>query len=121
MKARSFPVGHPNILTRDTLLLPPNNPLPWTTPKHNIYKGLLLVRVEPPNFMNGNLPPVLPYRTHDGRLTFPLCAKCANNRQQRPCTHRERERSWLTGYTHVELNYALERGYKVVDIYEVNI
>nr|CAD2165765.1 unnamed protein product [Meloidogyne enterolobii] len=119
MKARSFPVGHPNILTRDTLLLPPNNPLPWTTPKHNIYKGLLLVRVEPPNFMNGNLPPVLPYRTHDGRLTFPLCAKCANNRQQRPCTHRERERSWLTGYTHVELNYALERGYKVVDIYEV--
>nr|CAD2201993.1 unnamed protein product [Meloidogyne enterolobii] len=118
MKARSFPIGHPNVLTRDTLLLPPNNPLPWTTPKHNIYKGLLLVRVQPPNFMNGNLPPVLPYRTHDGRLTFPLCAKCADNRQQRPCTHGERERSWLTGYTHVELNYALERGYKVVDIYE---
>nr|CAD2204285.1 unnamed protein product [Meloidogyne enterolobii] len=106
-------------LTRDTLLLPPNNPLPWTSPEHNIYKGLLLVRVQPPNFMNGNLPPVLPYRTHDGRLTFPLCAKCADNRQQRPCTHGERERSWLTGYTHVELNYALERGYKVVDIYEV--
>nr|CAD2205395.1 unnamed protein product [Meloidogyne enterolobii] len=119
MKARSFPIGHPNVLTRDTLLLPPNNPLPWTSPEHNIYKGLLLVRVQPPNFMNGNLPPVLPYRTHDGRLTFPLCAKCADNRQQRPCTHGERERSWLTGYTHVELNYALERGYKVVDIYEV--
>uniref|UniRef100_A0A914N8J3 DNA-directed DNA polymerase n=1 Tax=Meloidogyne incognita TaxID=6306 RepID=A0A914N8J3_MELIC len=119
MKARTFPIGHPDVLTRDTLLLPPNNPLPWTTPEHNIYKGLLLVRVQPPNFMNGNLPPVLPYRTHDGRLTFPLCAKCADNRQQRPCTHGERERSWLTGYTHVELNYALERGYKVVDIYEV--
>nr|CAD2207486.1 unnamed protein product [Meloidogyne enterolobii] len=99
MKARSFPIGHPNVLTRDTLLLPPNNPLPWTSPEHNIYKGLLLVRVQPPNFMNGNLPPVLPYRTHDGRLTFPLCAKCADNRQQRPCTHGERERSWLTGYT----------------------
>nr|CAD2199872.1 unnamed protein product [Meloidogyne enterolobii] len=123
MKSRPFPIGHPNVLTRETLLDSSNNNnnnrLPWTIPEHNIYKGLLLVRVQPPTCLPGNLPPLLPYRTFDGRLTFPLCAKCADDKQQRPCAHSSRERSWLTGYTHVELNAALEYGYKVVDIYEV--
>uniref|UniRef100_A0A914NER9 DNA-directed DNA polymerase n=1 Tax=Meloidogyne incognita TaxID=6306 RepID=A0A914NER9_MELIC len=122
MKSRPFPVGHPHVLTRETLLDPSNNnnnPLPWTNPEHNIYKGLLLVKIEPPTCLPGNLPPLLPYRTHDGRLTFPLCARCADDKQQQPCTHSNRERSWLTGYTHVELNAGLEHGYKVVDIYEV--
>jgi len=121
MKSRPFPIGHPHVLTRETLLHPPYNPLPWTAPEHNNFKGLLLVRVQPPSSLPGNIPPLLPYRTHDGRLTFPLCSKCADDRQQRPCTHSNRERSWLTGYTHVELNSALELGYKVVDIYEVII
>jgi len=115
MKAREFPIGHPTVLTRETLL----NTLPWTRPNNNAYKGLLLVRVLPPTSIRGFLPPLLGYRTHDGRLTFPLCAACADDRQQHQCHHSEKQRSWLSGYTHVELNKALELGYKVIDVHEV--
>uniref|UniRef100_A0A914P3H5 Uncharacterized protein n=1 Tax=Meloidogyne incognita TaxID=6306 RepID=A0A914P3H5_MELIC len=87
MKAREFPIGHPTILTRETLL----DSLPWTRPNDNVYKGLLLVRVVPPASIRG-LPPLLGYRTHDGRLTFPLCAACADDRQQHQCHHSEKQR-----------------------------
>ena len=118
MKAREFPIGYPDVLTRETLTQPPNAILPWTHPRHNRYKGLLLVRVLPPTSMNG-LPPLLGYRTHDGRLTFPLCSSCADNKQQQQCRHSMKQRSWISGYTHVELNKALELGYQILDIYEV--
>nr|CAD2183600.1 unnamed protein product [Meloidogyne enterolobii] len=116
MKARSFPIGHPSVLTREVLLS--STSLPWTSTEQNIYQGLLLVRVLPPTTLNG-LPPLLAYRTYDGRLTFPFCSTCANNKQQRHCRHGDRQRSWVSGYTHVELNRAIELGYKVIDIHEV--
>jgi len=118
MKARSFPIGHPSVLTREVLLS--STSLPWTSTEQNIYQGLLLVRVLPPTTLNG-LPPLLAYRTYDGVLTFPFCSTCANNKQQRHCRHGDRQRSWVSGYTHVELNRAIELGYKVIDIHEVFI
>jgi len=118
MKAREFPVGYPVVLTKETLTQPPNAPLPWTQPRHNRYKGLLLVRVLPPQSMQG-FPPLLGFRTSDGRLTFPLCAHCANNKQQQQCRHSIEKRSWVSGFTHVELNKALELGYMILDIFEV--
>ncbi|KAL3095260.1 hypothetical protein niasHT_020411 [Heterodera trifolii] len=76
---------------------------------------LLLVRVlAPRNFRV----PLLGYRTNDGRFTFPLCAWCADLRQQRPCRHGDDKRSWVTAYTHVELNKALQLGYVVTDLFE---
>jgi hypothetical protein len=114
MKARQFPVGNPQVMTRETIHL--QAPLPWLQEEQNLFKGLLLVRVLPPGKMNK---PLLPYRTTDGRLTFPLCALCANRCQQRPCRHNDRQRSWVTGYTHEELNKALRLGYVVLDVHEV--
>ena len=121
MKSKQFPIGHPVVLTRETLLKPPNAPFPWTLPEHNTYKGLLLVRVLPPTTIMQGTPPLLGYRTHDGRLTFPLCAACADNKEQHICHHGDKKRSWVSGYTHVELNKALQLGYKVVDVHEVFI
>ena len=116
MKARPFPVGNPEVYTREHL--PNCPPLPWrrfpTT--INPYKGLLYVRVLAPTTLRL---PLLPYRTLDGRLTFPLCALCADRRQQRPCQHRDDQRAWSAAYTHAELNKALELDYQVLDIHEV--
>lgn len=115
MKVNPFPVGNPRVLTRETLLQ--QSPIPWTSPAANKYRGILLVRMLPPTAMRL---PLLGYRTRDGRFTFPLCAHCADQRQQRPCRHGPDKRSWVAGYTHVELNKALELGYRVTDVYEVN-
>ncbi|KAL3088910.1 hypothetical protein niasHT_028686 [Heterodera trifolii] len=116
MKANRFPVGNPRVLTREVLLHPPTTPLPWTAPENNIFRGLLLVRVLAPRNIRV---PLLGYRTKDGRFTFPLCAWCADRRQQRPCRHGDDKRSWVTAYTHVELNKALQLGYVVTDLFEV--
>lgn len=116
MKVNPFPVGNPRVMTRETLLQPPTAPLPWTTPVANTFHGILLVRVLPPQHMRI---PLLGYRTRDARFTFPLCATCADQRQQRPCRHGVDKRSWVAAYTHVELNKALQLGYRVTDLYEV--
>lgn len=114
MKTRPFPVGHPRVLTREQI----EPALPWTEAQQNGYKGVLKVRVLPSSTHPLRIP-LLPYRTLDGRLTFPLCAKCADKRQQRPCRHEERQRSWVAAYTHVELNRALQLGYRVLECFEV--
>uniref|UniRef100_A0A914I8M8 DNA-directed DNA polymerase n=1 Tax=Globodera rostochiensis TaxID=31243 RepID=A0A914I8M8_GLORO len=114
MKVNPFPVGNPRVLTREVLLEPPTPSLPWTTPTE--FRGLLLVRVLPPRNIRI---PLLGYRTQDGRFTFPLCAWCADRKQQRPCRHSPEKRSWVSAYTHVELNKALELGYVVTDLFEV--
>jgi hypothetical protein len=115
MKARPYPVGNPDVLTRETIQQ--QAPTPWYRPEQNPYKGILQVRVLPP--ANLPTPPLLPYRTTDGRLTFPLCGMCANKCQQRRCRHSNQKRSWVTAYTHAELNRALELGYVVTDVHEV--
>uniref|UniRef100_A0A914HIJ6 DNA-directed DNA polymerase n=1 Tax=Globodera rostochiensis TaxID=31243 RepID=A0A914HIJ6_GLORO len=114
MKVNPFPVGNPRVLTREVLLQPPVPPLPWTAPTEA--RGLLLVRVLAPRDIRV---PLLGYRTPDGRFTFPLCAWCADRRQQRPCRHGPDKRAWVSAYTHVELNKALELGYQVTDVFEV--
>ncbi|KAL3075850.1 hypothetical protein niasHT_032053 [Heterodera trifolii] len=116
MKANRFPVGNPRVVTREVLLHPPTAPLPWTSPENNSFRGLLLVRVLAPRNIRV---PLLGYRTKDGRFTFPLCGWCADRRQQRPCRHGDDRRSWVTAYTHVELNKALQLGYVVTDLFEV--
>ncbi|KAL3122347.1 hypothetical protein niasHT_000566 [Heterodera trifolii] len=116
MKVNPFPVGNPRVLTREVLLQPPTTPLPWTCSSNNTFRGLLLVRVLAPRLIRV---PLLGYRTKDGRFTFPLCAWCADRRQQRPCQHDNYKRSWVCAYTHVELNKALQLGYIVVDLFEV--
>ncbi|KAL3093884.1 hypothetical protein niasHS_004724 [Heterodera schachtii] len=116
IKVNPFPVGNPRVLTREVLLQPPTTPLPWTCSSNNMFRGLLLVRVLAPRLIRV---PLLGYRTKDGRFTFPLCAWCADRRQQRPCQHGDDKRSWVCAYTHVELNKALQLGYNVVDLFEV--
>lgn len=55
-----------------------------------------------------------------GRLIFPLCCACAEI-NSKACIHEVRERSWISGYTHFELNAALKLGYKVLDLFEVKL
>lgn len=64
--------------------------------------------------------PLLPYRTKKERLVFCLCAKCADNEvKDNNCKHSVKQRSWISGYTHVELNKALSIGYSVLEVHEV--
>jgi hypothetical protein len=127
MKVKKFPVGLPNVLTRERLLSRMNEEgagqqqLPWTSSAQNPYKGFIFCKILPPTpAVLGERKALLPYRTSDKRLTFPLCCLCAEKQQQHRCQHSNEQRSWILAYTHTELNAALDLGYAVTDLFEVS-
>lgn len=95
-------VGHPHIITE--------NFDDVTT-----YFGLIKCTVLPPR---GLFHPVLPYRTQ-GKLMFPLCKTCADTCSQTSCTHSENERAIQGTWCSVEVEKALEKGYRILAIHEV--
>lgn len=101
-KTCRYPVGHPEIVTRDFADL-------------SSYFGLAKVKVIPPR---GLFHPVLGYRT-GGKLTFSLCRTCVECQQQESCTCTESQRSWIGTYCTPELEKAIEKGYQISKIYEV--
>ena len=115
MKYCEFPIGYPTLLARETFA----NMQPWTKPEDNPYKGIIYCRVTAPDHLKR---PLLPYRTQDKRLVFPLCRRCADEHNQlKPCPHYDdKDRSWVEGFTHAELNKALSLGYVVREVFEVH-
>ncbi|CAB4018178.1 DNA polymerase [Paramuricea clavata] len=101
-KYGEYPVGHPEIITENF------QPI-------SDYFGLVKCSVLPPRALYH---PVLPYRTQ-GKLMFPLCRTCADNLQQEPCHHSDAERALHGTWVTLELEKALEKGYKLVRIDEV--
>jgi hypothetical protein len=120
MKYGEFPVGPPRLVVVKEL--PPGflPAFPWTRPEDNPFRGLMLCKVMAPRAMQPpQLPPLLPYISQ-GKLFFPLCARCADDRRvQQGCPHTVEQRSWVSGFTHLEVNRALQLGYQLLDVYEV--
>ena len=95
-------VGRPHIITENFYDI-------------STYFGLIKCTVLPPRRL---FHPVLPYRTQ-GKLMFPLCKTCADTCNQTPCTHSERERAIQGTWCSVELEKALEKGYRILQMHEV--
>ncbi|XP_065208479.1 uncharacterized protein LOC135837206 [Planococcus citri] len=101
----NYPIGHP---------VKYFNP-PQYNPK---WFGVIKCKILPPNNLHI---PVLPTKVKmekSEKLVFPLCKKCAEN-QQRNCNHNESERALTGTWSTVEVAKALEKGYKMLNIYEV--
>lgn len=95
-------IGHPRIITENFGDV-------------SAYFGLVKCTVLPPR---GLFHPVLPYRTQ-GKLMFPLCKTCADACAQAPCVHSECERSIQGTWCSVELEMAVEKGYRILQMHEV--
>lgn len=95
-----FPVGHPI-----KIFMPEKYNPDWF--------GYIKFRVLPPK---GLYHPVLPIK--EEKLIFPLCLKCASNKKQK-CSHSDNERAFVGTWTTPEIKKALEKGYKILQIYEV--
>ena len=104
-KYSRYPIGHPEIITRDFLPLD----------KFHEYFGIAKVKILPPR---GLYHPVLPYRS-SGKLKFPLCRTCADKETQTCCQCSEDERAITGTYCTPEINKAIEKGYKLQKVYEV--
>ena len=61
---------------------------------------------------------MLPYRSN-GKLKFLLCRTCADLEQQTPCTCSDEKRAITGTYCTPELSKAIDKGYKILKVYEV--
>jgi len=78
--------------------------------------GIAKVLILPPKTL---LHPVLPYRCKDGKLVFPLCAKCSEENNQSDCYCCDKERSWVGTFCSGEIEAALDMGYEILNWYEI--
>ena len=100
-------------------------PLIYTNPRDqdiHHYFGVAKVDILAPEFL---FHPVLPYRA-GGKLTFPLCAACVKEEQEKPwlertniCCHTDQERALRGTWATIELQKAVQLGYRILKIHEV--
>ena len=105
-----YPIGHPTILTQ-----------PRDQDITN-YFGIALVDILAPAQL---FHPVLPVRSKN-KLTFPLCAACVKQEQDKPmlersdvCNHTPEERMLRGTWATPEIKKAVEKGYHLLQIHEV--
>lgn len=102
-KYGTYPVGHP-VVVRENF------------EDVSTYEGIIKCKVLPPE---GLFHPVLPYRV-GAKLMFPLCRTCAEGLvSELTCEHSDDERSLIGTWVSIELKKAIEKGYKVVEMFEV--
>ncbi|XP_074645914.1 uncharacterized protein LOC141902174 [Tubulanus polymorphus] len=99
----SYPIGHPTVITENFGDI-------------KDYYGLIKCRILPPR---GLYLPILPYRAN-GKLTFPLCRSCAEDSNQcERCRHSEDERAITGTWVSLEIQKAVELGYRIIGIFEI--
>lgn len=99
-----YPVGTPSLLLGDKL---------QNRDVFNI-NGIIKCRLIPPRNL---FHPVIPIKM-DNYLMFVLCHQCGKQRNETECKHTEDERSFTGTYVSNELRVAVEKGYKIVTIFE---
>jgi hypothetical protein len=101
-----FPVGHP-----ETILKSKEFDENWF--------GTIKCKILPPRKLyHPVLPPKIKVKTYE-KLLFPLCNSCAKS-QTKKCKHNEEEKCLIGTWCTNEIQKALEKGYKILEIYEVH-
>ena len=102
-----YPVGEPEFIDMNDI------PRPFNL---NDYFGIISCEVTAPEKL---YIPVLPHKTKAGKLTFPLCTECVENKIT-ICTHfNQRCRNLIGCWTSVELELAVSEGYIIQQVYQI--
>ena len=100
-----YPVGHP-----EKIIKPKSYNKNWF--------GIIKCRILPPRNLYHPVLPVKVKMDKNEKLLFPLCLECAI-KKCRKCHHTENERMITGTWSTIEVNKAIEKGYKIEKIYEV--
>ena len=104
LKYDKFPVGVPQVILN-----------PDSTDISDFF-GIVFCRVRPPRKLYH---PVLPTRTKNKKLVFSLCKSCAENSSQKKCKCSHESRDLVGTWCTIELEMALSKDYKIIQIFEV--
>jgi hypothetical protein len=103
VKRKRYPIGHPIRITENF------------DPNISVYEGFIFCKILPPRNLYFA---VLPVRMRN-KLIFPLCLKCAYDQNNQDCFHIDAERCLVGTWTTMELKKALEKSYKLIEVYEI--
>lgn len=103
-KYGKFPVGHPKVFVGDDC------PQDITA-----IEGEIKCKILPPTNLYH---PVLPVKMNN-KLMFVLCRTCGEQLSQGECVHNEEERAFTGTWVADEILKAIEKGYRLLKIYEV--
>ena len=104
---KRFPIGHPIRLCGPGLQR--------SNPRLEYFEGAIKCKVLPPTNLKI---PLLPYRCN-GKLTFPLCARCVKKGEVGECECTQDQRALVGTWLTPELKEAECIGYKILEFYEV--
>jgi G:T-mismatch repair DNA endonuclease (very short patch repair protein) len=79
------------------------------------FDGFIKARVLPPNNLFFG---VLPCKVKN-KLMFPLCYTCGEKQNKEACRHTDSQRSFVGTFVSIEFKLALEKGYKVQELMEL--
>ena len=100
-----FPIGHPETICHG-----------FNVDDLSQYYGLIMCKILPSKVFV----PVLPTRVGD-RTEYTCCRTCSEKRQVlEQCEHTDEERSITGTWASILVNAAVERGYKVLEVYEIH-
>ena len=122
LKYQHYLVGHPNRIVDNFLPLALEKcpggmslqPMQGTTLEIP-YFGVIKAKILPPKRL---LYPILPVRINS-KLIFPLCYKCSMLHSNGSCECKDNECSLIHMWTPPKVEFAINHGYRIVDIYEV--
>jgi hypothetical protein len=101
-----YPKGHPKIFFGGDLRMP----------KIKDIFGIVFCKVLAPKKLYF---PVLPSLVRN-KMIYHLCGVCAEQANQASCTHTADERAFTGTWVSCELQLAIEKGYKIIEIYIVH-
>ena len=107
LKNRVYPIGHPTVIKSGF----DSNRFGKVA---NGYFGFVKCNILPPENL---YLPVLPTRFNN-KLTFVLCKICGAEEIE-SCNHSDNDRALSGTWTTAEINKALEKGYKLLKVYEI--
>ena len=97
-----YPAGHPTIIEKDFKEM-------------TEYFGIAKLSIVPPRQLYH---PVLPCKI-GRKLVFPLCRTCATKKSTHECQCTDDQRLLTGTWTTLEINKAVEKGYRIIKVYEV--
>lgn len=112
-KACEYPVGSPDCISHSFACSLADGYITQEDIHEHVRKiyGIIKCKVIPPK---GLFHPVLPSHI-DGKLKFSLCGKCNSKTK---CKHSDDERALVGTWVSLEVQKAIEMGYRVTDVYE---
>ena len=114
---KEFPINHPKTITDKKECLNQLTKLIKKTSSDKDRLGFAKCTILPPKKL---FIPTLPFRSN-GKLLFPLCAKCAKEKKTKECKHRDEERLINGTWCISEIHQAVKDGYKIQDVTQLLI